>query len=353
MNKSSATINDWGNMIPRRSAVKHVPVWQSEMARAITDPQELLRLLALDPELVSEGAARDFPLKVPRSFLTRMRKRDPNDPLLRQVLPITAEVLPQGGYQKDPLEELAAMPVDGLLHKYQGRALLTITGACGIHCRYCFRRHFPYAETNPSRDQWHAALEYLRRHSEISEVLLSGGDPLSMNDRRLSDLVSRLEKISHIKRLRIHTRLAVVLPERIDEQLLRWLSATSLQTVIVVHVNHPNEINHEVIQAMNKLRLANVLLLNQSVLLRGINDTAKILAELSERLFEANVLPYYLHQLDRVQGAAHFEVDDHRALEIMAELRAMLPGYLVPRLCREEPGAPGKTIICNSRDSTS
>ncbi len=345
MNKTSETMNDWGAMIPRSPAVKHVPVWQSEMARAITDPQELLGLLALDPELLSAGAARDFPLKVPRSFLARMEKGNPHDPLLRQVLPIGAELLPQSGYKKDPLQELEAMPVNGLLHKYQGRALLTITGACGIHCRYCFRRHFPYAETNPSRDQWHSALEYLRRHPEISEVLLSGGDPLSMNDRHLTELVSRLERISHIKRLRIHTRLAVVLPERIDGQLLRWLGATSLQTVVVVHVNHANEINHEVIQAMHKLRRANVSLLNQSVLLRGVNDDATILAELSERLFEANVLPYYLHQLDRVQGAAHFEVEDNRALEIMAELHAALPGYLVPRLCREEPGAPGKTII--------
>lgn len=352
MNKTSEMINDWGAMIPRRPPVKHVPVWQREMARAITDPQELLRLLALDPELLSEGAARDFPLKVPRSFLARMEKGNPRDPLLRQVLPISAELLPQSGYQKDPLQELAAMPVDGLLHKYQGRALLTITGACGIHCRYCFRRHFPYAETNPARNEWHSALEYLRRHLEISEVLLSGGDPLSLNDRRLSELVSGLEKISHIKRLRIHTRLAVVLPERIDDQLLRWLGATRLQTIVVVHINHPNEINHEVIRAMHKLRRANVSLLNQSVLLRGINDDAKILAELSERLFEARILPYYLHQLDRVQGAAHFEVDDRRALEIMAELHAMLPGYLVPRLCREEPGALGKTIICNNRDST-
>jgi len=315
------------------------------MAQAITDPAELLRRLDLDPESASQGACDDFPLKVPLSFLSRMRKGDPNDPLLRQVMPIAAEGLKKEGYEKDPLQELAAMPADGLLHKYHGRALLTVTGACGIHCRYCFRRHFPYSETNPSRDQWTSALGYLRHHEEISEVLLSGGDPLSMNDRRLSELVHRLEKIPHIKRLRIHTRLAVVLPNRIDAQLLDWLGTTKLQTVMVVHVNHPNEINDEVTKAMQRLRETGTTLLNQSVLLKGINDNPETLVKLSEKLFSSSVLPYYLHQLDHVQGAAHFAVEDTRALKIMKDLQATLPGYLVPRLCREEAGALGKTLL--------
>ncbi len=272
-----------------------------------------------------------------------MRKGDIDDPLLRQVLPLAEEEAEVPGFIGDPVGDLAAAAVPGVLHKYRGRVLLVTTGACAVHCRYCFRRHFPYADSNPSVQQWQGALEYIHGHSDITEVILSGGDPLAFSDSRLADLVEQVAAIPHVKRLRIHTRLPIVLPSRVDKNLLAWLQRTRLQKVVVVHANHANEIDEEVRAAMRKLRDAGTMLLNQSVLLKGVNDSAEELADLSERLFEAGILPYYLHLLDRVQGAAHFEVDRARALWLMQVLRARLPGYLVPRLVREQPGADSKT----------
>ena len=305
--------------------------------------EELLRLLRIDaPSDARLPVAGEFPLRVPRGFIARMETGNTHDPLLRQVLPLHAETRLQPGYLRDPLNELHAMPVPGLLHKYPGRALFTLTGACAIHCRYCFRRHFPYSAANPVASSWENAFDYLAGHTEISEIILSGGDPLLLPDARLQAVAQQLAAIPHIRTLRLHTRMPVVLPERIDGRLLGWLADYSRRVVMVVHCNHPQEIDNTVISAMDRLSRAGVMLLNQSVLLKGINDNAATLIHLSEALFAAGVLPYYLHQLDRVQGAAHFEVDDKTARSLMDAVHAALPGYLVPRLVRDLPGFPGK-----------
>jgi EF-P beta-lysylation protein EpmB len=334
-------------MIPETGAIRQTPSWQRELAAAITDPAELLEAVGLGSDWLpaAQVAARLFPLRVPRGFVARMRRADPNDPLLRQVLPLAAECLSAPGFATDPVGDLAAMTAPGVLHKYQGRVLLAVSGACAVHCRYCFRRHFPYAEANASSDRWRAALDYVARDVSIREVILSGGDPLAMGDRRLADLVRHLAQIAHVERLRIHTRLPIVLPARVTTELVDWLVGTRLRPVVVVHANHGNEIDAGVRAALVRLRSAGVTLLNQSVLLKGVNDTVESLAALSETLFAAGVLPYYLHLLDRVQGAVHFEVADSQARQLMVELAARLPGYLVPRLVREVAGAPSKLWV--------
>jgi EF-P beta-lysylation protein EpmB len=272
--------------------------WQRALADAITDPAELLRVLQLDPSLLpaARQAAAAFPLRVPRGFVARMRPGDVHDPLLKQVLPLGAELATTPGFIIDPVGDMASRAAPGVLHKYHGRALLITTGACGVHCRYCFRRHFPYAEESTTHSQWQAALEYLRQDTSITEVLLSGGDPLSLNDRRLQQLSAGLENIPHIRRLRIHTRQPIVLPERVDSGFCTWLRSIRLQKVVVLHTNHANEIDAEVRAACAKLTACGATLLNQSVLLAGINDSVDALAHLSESLFAAGVLPYYLHK---------------------------------------------------------
>lgn len=334
-------------MIPVTDRQKNVPRWQRELTDAVRDPNELCRLLEIDPGQLGglAGDTRSFPLRVPRAFVSRMRPRDPNDPLLRQVLPIAAEQDEVPGFGPDPVGDQDAMDTPGVLHKYHGRALLTVTGACAVHCRYCFRREFPYAEANPRRDDWAPALERIAADPGIREVILSGGDPLSLKDGTLADLANRLAAIDHVDTLRLHTRLPIVLPARVDSNLTDWLQASRLQTVIVVHANHGNEIDQPTTAALAALRGASHALLNQTVLLRGVNDEPAALVELSRRLFGAGVLPYYLHMLDPVRGAAHFAVDDRRAGELTAAAAARLPGYLVPRLVREVPGAPGKTPL--------
>jgi EF-P beta-lysylation protein EpmB len=331
-------------MIPRTRPAWHTGGWQQQLAEALGDPDELIRRLALDPGLLpaARAAAATFGLKVPEAYLSRIRPGDPRDPLLRQVLPLGAELEPAAGYVADPLGEGGSMPVPGLLHKYRGRALLVVTGACPIHCRYCFRRHFPYAEANPAPQEWSAAIQWLGGNPEVHEVLLSGGDPLSLPDPRLGLLAQRLAAIPHLRRLRIHTRMPVVIPDRVTPGLLEWLTATRLQPVMVLHCNHPREIDARVGAALGRLREAGVTLLNQAVLLRGVNDAADTLAELSETLFAAGVLPYYLHLLDPVAGAAHFEVPADSARRLHTTIRDRLPGYLVPRLVEERPGAPAK-----------
>ena len=333
-------------MIPRLPNVEYRPAWQSILAQAVKSTDELLRLLEIDPSTMNIlPLDNDFPLRVPRGFINRMTKGDINDPLLRQVLPVQDEMQPNTGYLPDPLEEQQTMQVPGLLHKYKGRALLTTTGACAVHCRYCFRRHFPYNEANPAVDNWEDSINWVKQNPDIREIILSGGDPLSLPDSRLHTLGSRLSELPWLHTLRIHTRLPIVLPERIDEGFLTWVDAQKLRIVMVVHSNHPNEIDGNVSKALNRLKQAGVTLLNQSVLLRGINDSATTLIRLSEALFSAGVLPYYLHQLDKVQGAAHFEVNDATAIALIEEVRAALPGYLVPRLVRELPGESGKTAL--------
>lgn len=336
--------------------VRSTPAWQQAFAQAISDPLELLELLELSPAAlgVPEDAAaarRQFPLRVPRGFAARMRPGDPGDPLLRQVLPVDREARRLPGFSADPLAETAAHPAPGLLHKYRGRALLVVTGACAIHCRYCFRRHFPYAESS-GRGTWDRALEHLAADPSLVEVILSGGDPLSVSDGQLAELAQRLAAIPHVRRLRIHSRLPVVLPERVDEGLLDWLTGSRLQPVLVIHANHPREIDGTVVAALDRLRRAGVTLLNQAVLLRGVNDDGAVLEELSEVLFAAGVLPYYLHLLDRVDGAAHFEVPEPEARRLAADLARRLPGYLVPRLVREVPGAEAKVPVDLQRELT-
>jgi len=328
--------------------------WQNEMAEAVRDPAELLDLLALDARWLEPArrAAATFTLRVPRGFVARMRKGDPRDPLLRQVLPLEEELAEVPGYGKDPVGDMPSIAAKGLLHKYQGRVLLIATGACGVHCRYCFRRHFPYADETARADDWREALDYLRADASVNEVILSGGDPLTLSDERLATFAKALEGIPHIKRLRIHTRQPVVLPSRVDGPLLAWLSACTLQKVVVLHMNHAQEMDAGLKEACARLKGTGATLLNQSVLLKGVNDSADALAGLSEALADAGVLPYYLSLLDPVAGAAHFDVSETQGLAIMAELRARLPGYLVPRLVREVPGAPAKMPVTGGRHVT-
>ena len=334
-------------MIPGTAEIRQVPAWQAELARAVIEPAELLRLLDLGPEWrdAAEAAARLFPLRVPRGFVARMRPRDPFDPLLRQVLPLDDELRAVPGFVADPVGDGTAQRAPGVIHKYGGRVLLTATGACAVHCRYCFRRHFPYGESNAAADQWHPALDYLRTNPDVEEVILSGGDPLTLSDRRLAEFVRQAEHIATLRRLRVHSRLPVVLPQRVTTELAMMLGQSRLATAVVIHANHPREIDADVHAACVRLREQGVTLLNQSVLLRGVNDNAEVLAELSQTLFDIGVLPYYLHLLDRVLGAAHFEVAEDHARSLYERLAARLPGYLVPRLVREIPGAPGKTLL--------
>lgn len=322
-----------------------VPDWQRALAGAVTRPAELLELLGLDPGLpaLDFGRLRDFPLRVPRGFVARMRRGDPHDPLFLQVWPAASEAIETPGFSADAVGDLARLKRGGVIHKYAGRALVVATGACAIHCRYCFRREFPYGDVLASRGLWRETLTTLAADPTIGEVILSGGDPLTLTDDKLAAFVAGLETIPHVRRLRLHTRLPVVLPERVDAGLLGWLTATRLQTLVVLHANHADELGEELHRACAALRKAGITLLNQSVLLRGINDSADALAELSERLLACGVLPYYLHLVDRVNGAAHFEVDATQAGALMRQLAARLPGYLVPKLVRETAGEPAKT----------
>jgi len=321
--------------------------WQIELQRAFRRPADLLAFLDLPADAMGAWPANagDFPLRVPRPYAARMRRRDPRDPLLLQVFPRFAESVetPQG--RADPVGDLASLKGVGLLHKYQGRALLITTGACAVHCRYCFRRHFPYADASASRNDWNDALQRIRADDTIEEVILSGGDPLSMSDDKLGRLVRALDGIPHLKRLRLHTRQPIVLPARVDDALLAWLTGTRLQTVVVLHANHANEFDPAVNAACGKLRAAGAMLLNQSVLLSGVNDSVEALADLSLALMNSGALPYYLHLMDPVQGASHFDVDERMAQGLMQALAARLPGYLVPRLAREVPGASAKQVV--------
>ena len=321
--------------------------WQELWRDAISEPRELLDLLDLShraDELLAEGDA-GFALRVPRGFVARMRRGDACDPLLLQVLPQAAELGEVPGFTRDAVGDLAARTGRGVLHKYRGRALLIATGSCAINCRYCFRRHFPYAQESAAANRWQDAIAELRADPSIEEVILSGGDPLSLSTAKLAELTDALATVAHIRRLRIHTRLPIVLPERVDAGFLAWLGRLPFGRIVVLHANHANELDASVADACAALRDAGATVLNQSVLLRRVNDDAEALQALSERLFECGVLPYYLHQLDRVQGAAHFEVDDARARKLVDDLAARLPGYLVPRLVREVAGAASKTPL--------
>jgi EF-P beta-lysylation protein EpmB len=334
-------------MIQLQTLPRQAPAWQHELRHAFSRPAELLRFLELDPALPQLRAERlrQFPLRVPRGFAARMQRGNPRDPLFLQVWPWPDEDAEVPGYTLDAVGDLAMRKDGGMLHKYQGRVLLIATGACGLHCRYCFRRHFPYSESLATRDHWQEALAQIRADPSIREVILSGGDPLSLADEKLEALIAELDTIGHLRRLRLHTRQPVVLPERVDERLLRWLTRTRLQKVIVLHANHAQELDRSVADACAALRASGAQLLNQAVLLRGVNDTLAAQQDLSERLSECGVLPYYLHMLDRVHGSAHFEVEETAAQALMRAMSEVLPGYLLPRLAREVAGRPAKEIV--------
>ncbi|MCC6494008.1 MAG: EF-P beta-lysylation protein EpmB [Pirellulales bacterium] len=323
--------------------------WQKELRGAIRDPLKLCQALNLPRELLRTATAAapgaDFPLFVPASFLRRIEPANPRDPLLLQVWPAAAEADPAEGFTADPTADGTFALAPGLLKKYAGRALMILTGACAVHCRYCFRRHFPYEDTPPSETVWNDALAAIQLDSSIHEVILSGGDPLTVTDARLARLVGRIAAIPHVQRLRVHSRLPVMIPSRVTGDLLDWLAGTRLAPVMVIHANHAQELDAEVAAALQRLRTAGAMLLNQAVLLRGVNDSVEAQAALSLRLLDLGVRPYYLHQLDRVRGAAHFETPVSEGRAIMAELRRRLPGYAVPQYVQEQPGAPHKVVL--------
>ena len=320
--------------------------WQKELANVVTDPKHLLEMLNIDANAYQQhfNARQLFPVRVPLPFIKRMQKGNFNDPLLKQVMPLTNEFIAVDGFSQDPLAEHDTVAT-GLLHKYKHRVLMIVKAGCAVNCRYCFRRHFPYQDNSPNKQRWQIALDYIKEHNEINEVIFSGGDPLMAKDDHVTWLINQLEQISHIKRLRIHTRLPIVIPQRITADLITILKNTRLKTVVVLHINHANEINDELINALELLKSARIPLFNQSVLLRGINDNIEALSELCEKSFDNGIQPYYLHLLDKVQGAAHFEVDEQQAIILYKALLARLPGFLLPKLVREISGEANKTPI--------
>ncbi|VFP78757.1 L-lysine 2,3-aminomutase [Candidatus Erwinia haradaeae] len=321
--------------------------WLDQLVDSITDYNELLQFLALKnhPYITRNNSGIGyFPLRVPRSFAERMCKGDLKDPLLLQVITSKQECIDTPGYHLNPLNEQKSV-VPGLLHKYHNRILFLVKGNCAVHCRYCFRRYFPYQLNQGNKRNWKKAILYIQKNLDLDEVIISGGDPLMTLDSELDWIISQLEGISHLKRLRIHSRLPVVIPKRITQVLCKRLEYSRLQILMVTHINHMKEINDELQYSMNMLKSAGVILLNQSVLLREINDTPIALAELSNALFDIGILPYYLHVLDKVYGTAHFYVSDQRARSIVRELLSMVSGYMVPRLVREISGEPSKTLV--------
>lgn len=344
---SSQNRSNAAHIIPECAASLQTPGWQQALAESFTDPVSLLNYLGLEQTISVEQqlAERQFGLRVPKHFADLMQAGDADDPLLRQVLPLADEMVPIPGFSDNPVGDREAETTPGLLHKYRGRALIVATGACAVHCRYCFRRHYPYGSASATPRQWAHILDYLGSHPEVEEVILSGGDPLMVSDERLADWLQQLAALPRLKRLRLHTRLPVVLPQRVSPELLQTLRKHRLQTLIVIHANHPNEVSPQVAGALGELKAAGVTLLNQSVLLSGVNDNAETLIRLSEKLFEVGVMPYYLHLLDRVAGAAHFEVAEAHARSLHRELLANLPGYLVPKLVREIAGEGSKTPV--------
>lgn len=320
--------------------------WQKELGFAFKDALSLLHYLDIDAHAFdqADSARRLFPMLVPQSFANKMEKGNPNDPLLLQVLPQATEFYEAAGFSHDPLGEQTNQ-TPGLLHKYESRVLLILKSACAVNCRYCFRRHFPYSDNQLKRSDWLEVLEQIAQDPQVNEVILSGGDPLMASTEFLHWLTSQIQSISHIKRIRIHSRLPVVLPERLDAKLLDWFASISLPVVLVLHINHPNEIDSILQGRLKQLSERGVTLLNQAVLLKHVNDNEQVLCALSERLFESCVLPYYLFQLDKVKGAHHFEVNDEEARRLVGEMIKRLPGFLVPKLAREIEGQPGKTPI--------
>ncbi len=320
--------------------------WQQQLSSAFKNTADLCEYLHLDAKTIASHAAHhDFPIRVPRSFADCIQKGNPNDPLLKQVLPVQNELINYQGFNLDPVGDLAATTEAGVIHKYYDRVLLITTGACAIHCRYCFRRNFPYSDLQLSGQKRQQAIAYIQQHPEINEVILSGGDPLSISDTKLEELIHQLETIPHLKRIRIHTRLPIVLPARITPKLLTFLKTCQKQIIMVVHCNHTQELSLEVRAACKNIREHGITLLNQTVLLKGVNNNATQLCELSEQLFATGILPYYLHLLDKAKGTGHFEVDKVQAIDLFQQMQRQLSGYLVPKLVQEQAGEASKTLI--------
>ena len=328
---------------------KQLATWQKALSQAIRDPERLVEVLGLSHLLASSArnAAAQFPLMVPQSYIARMKYEDEWDPLLRQVLPLADELTPVEGFSVDAVGDSASRRAPGLLHKYQGRALMVVTGACAVHCRYCFRRHYVYRDEPHRLEEWQAAFQILESDESLHEIILSGGDPLMLTDARLGELVERLAAIPHLTRLRIHSRLPIVLPNRVTDELVTLLRSTRLTPIMVVHANHANEVANDCEESLRKLVCSGITTLNQAVLLRDVNDRVDSLVELHERLINVGVMPYYLHQLDRVQGTSHFEVDEAIGMELITQLRRRLPGYAVPEYVREIAGAEFKIPVSN------
>ncbi|GAB3480010.1 EF-P beta-lysylation protein EpmB [Marinomonas epiphytica] len=331
-------------MIPIKT---HNPLsWSEHLSQAITDLPTLISLLGLPQDLIEQGeqAHQAFKLLIPRPYLERMEYGNPNDPLLQQVLPIAQEMLEVPGYVKDPLAEAEHNPQKAIVHKYKNRLLVITTGHCAVNCRYCFRRHFPYGENQLAQAEWQSVMDYLLAHPEINEVILSGGDPLMMKDKLLADKVKKLESLPQIKRLRIHSRLPVVIPQRVCDDLLDWVKNTRLDIIMVWHINHANEIDQALVNSAKRLTAQGVTLLNQGVLLKGVNDTVAAQVNLNEALFSASIMPYYMFTLDPVEGASHFDIPIAEAQKLMGQVAAELPGYLMPKLAKEIPGKTAKTV---------
>jgi EF-P beta-lysylation protein EpmB len=328
--------------------------WSQHLSQALTSLPELVKHLGLSEKLSQQGieAHQSFKLLVPRPYLSRIEYGNPNDPLLLQILPSAAEMQKVIGYTKDPLEEADHNPQKAIVHKYKRRLLVITTGTCAVNCRYCFRRHFPYGDNQLAQAEWQSVIEYLEKHPEVNEVILSGGDPLMMKDALLADKIRLLEALPQIKRLRIHSRLPVVIPARVCDDMLTWINKSRLDIIMVWHINHANEMDNELAQAAFKLKQAGVTLLNQGVLLKGINDTVDAQVNLSEAVFDAGILPYYMFTLDPVEGAAHFDISIEDAQRLMGKVAAELPGYLVPRLAKEIPGKPAKSVFAPLLDAS-
>ncbi|MEQ1636371.1 MAG: EF-P beta-lysylation protein EpmB [Methylococcales bacterium] len=323
------------------------PYWQTSLAEGFQNLTQLCQYLQISPTALNQPLVEHatFPLRVPLGFAACMEKGNPDDPLLRQVLPIAEELVDYPGYSADPVGDLDANAAIGIIHKYHGRALIITTGGCAINCRYCFRRNFPYAEVQLTKSRLDFTLEYIKQHAELTEIILSGGDPLLLNDDRLGELIMQLNAIKNLQRIRIHSRIPVVLPERITPELLTMLKSSAKKIILVLHANHANELSQNVAKVCTQLTQAGIMLLNQSVLLKDVNDSASVLQALSEKLFSLNVMPYYLHLLDKATGTGHFEVAKPVAIRIYQQLQELLPGYLVPKLVSEQAGAAYKISV--------
>ncbi|MBS0288786.1 MAG: EF-P beta-lysylation protein EpmB [Proteobacteria bacterium] len=332
-------------IIPQPTLLQQSKTWQQALTEMITCPLTLLAKLDLCPQQLPWQWDPNFGLRVSESFVQRMQKGNPHDPLLRQVLSIKAESHLVNNYSSDPLKESEFNPVPGLLHKFESRVLFTFTSSCAIHCRYCFRRHFPYQNNNPGKKGWQQAFEYIEKHPQIIEVILSGGDPLMAQDDTIALFIKMLAKLPQIKLLRFHTRLPVVIPERICHSLIKVLSSSPIPIIFVYHINHPHEINQAIANGVAHLKASGITVLNQSVLLHGVNDDFDCLKKLSFALFDAGILPYYINLLDAVQGASHFAVSSNKAKMLQQALRNSLPGYLVPKFVQEIPHRSSKTPL--------